>query len=87
MQIFVQPGEGKCITVMVQPSDTIQHVKAKVKEEAGLFSYEQFTLSLNGKLLEDGCTVSSYNLQRGSVLFGSKGITTLYILHNNTEIL
>ena len=79
MQISVQTGAGKCITVMVQTSDTFQHVKAKIKEEEGIPPDEQFTLSLDGKLLEDGCTVSSYNIQNGSTLFGSSGIVSLYL--------
>ena len=74
MQIFVQTGAGNCTTVMVQPSDTIAHIKAKVKEEEGLPPDEQFILSLDGKLLEDGCTVNSYNLQNGSKLFGASGM-------------
>ena len=70
----MQTGEGKCISVMVQSSDTIKHVKAKVKEAAGLPPNEQFTLSLDDELLEDGCTVSSYGMNNGSTLFGSRGI-------------
>ena len=66
--------EGTCITVMVQPSDTIKHIKEKIKEKEGVPPFEQFTLSLDGKLLEDGCTVSSYNIQNGSTLFGSRGL-------------
>lgn len=73
MQIFVQTKAGKCTAVMVQPSDTIEHIKTKVKEEVGLPPDEQFILSLNGKLLEDGCTASSYNMQSGSTLLGGSG--------------
>jgi hypothetical protein len=74
MEILVQTGAGKCTTVLVQPSDTIARIKAKIKEEEGLPPDEQYTLSLDGKLLEDGCTVSSYNMQNGSTLFGASGI-------------
>ena len=66
---------------MVQPSDTIQHVKALTKKEEGLPPDEQFTLLLDGKILEDRYTVNDYGIQGGSTLFGSKGITivALYI--------
>ena len=74
MQIFVQTGAGKHITIMVRPSDTVEHIKAKIKREQGVPTDEQFTLSLDGKLLEDGCMVSSYSIQNGSTLFGSRGI-------------
>ena len=76
----MQTGVGKRTTVLVQPSDTIAHIKAKIKEEEGLPSDEQYTLSLDGKLLEDGCTVSSYNMQNGSTLFGASGIVYLIIM-------
>ena len=76
----MQTGAGKCTTVLVQPSDTIARIKAKIKEEEGLPLDEQYTLSLDGKLLEDGCTMSSYKMQSGSTLFGASGIayTVIY---------
>ena len=81
MEILVQTGgAGKCTTVLVQPSDTIARIKAKIKEEEGLPPDEQYTLSLDGKLLEDGCTVSSYNMQNGSTLFGASGIAYAIIM-------
>ena len=75
MEILVQTGAGKRTTVLVQSSDTIARIKVKIKEEEGLPPDEQYTLSLDGKLLEDGCTVSSYNIQNGSTLFGASGIS------------
>ena len=73
VEIFVQTGTGKCTTLMVQPSATIKHVKDKIKEKGGLPPDEQYTLSFDGKILEDGCTVSSYNVKNRSTLFGANG--------------
>ena len=77
MQIFVQIGAEKRITIIVQPSDTISHIKAKIKEKEGFPPDEQLILLLDGKLLENGCTVSSYNMHNGSTLFGASGIIIL----------
>ena len=70
----MRTGSGKCIAVMVQPSDTITRIKAKIKEEEKLALDEQFILSFDGKLLDNGRTVRSYNIQNGSTLFGTSGI-------------
>ena len=80
IEILVQTGVGKRTTLLVQPSDTIANIKAKIKEEEGLSPDEQYTLSLDGKLLEDGGTVSSYNMQNGSTLFGASGIAYAIIM-------
>lgn len=63
----VELPSGKTIALDVESGDSIDNVKQKVQNAAGVSVTEQY-LYYGGKLLVDGRTLANYNIQKGSTL-------------------
>lgn len=61
MEIFIRTLMTTKFSLEVQRSDTIRHVKRKIREKQGVLPYMQ-RLFFAGMLLESDCTFADYNI-------------------------
>jgi hypothetical protein len=67
MTIYVLDPTYTSLTLDAEPSDTIENVKAKVQDIYGIAVDSQY-LYFGGQLLDDGYTLSDYNVNSNSTL-------------------
>ena len=67
MQTYMTTLSGGKIILEVGGNDTIESVKAKIRDKEG-FPVEQQRLFLQNKHLDDNFTLSNYDIQKESAL-------------------
>ena len=67
MKIFIKTITGKIISLDIDPNDTIEKIKDKLRIQEG-FSFGSFRLCFNGKTLNNTKTLDFYNIQDENTL-------------------
>ena len=74
MQIFVKTLTGKTITLDVEPTDTVEVLKAKIENKEEIPS-EELRLIFGGKQLEDGDELLSEGVEKESTIHVVLGLS------------
>merc|ERR1712110_60891 len=68
MQIFVKLADSATVTLQVEPENTVEEIKARLRAKKTVMAGKESKLTFGGRQLADGYTLSEYNVQRESTL-------------------
>ena len=68
MPIYIKLLNNEAITLEVEAYHTIEYVKTQIQSKKGIPSDQQI-LKYHGKVLENGCNLSNYNVSKYSTLY------------------
>ena len=67
MQVFVKSMSGKTLSVDVEPDESIESLKAKIREKEGI-APDQQRVVFEGKQLDSTKSISDYGIEEDSTL-------------------
>ena len=70
--VFIQTPKRATLFLETQPSYTIGYIKTMIQEKQGI-PPDELKLRFADQLLEDGHTLSDYNIQDGSIIYSNIG--------------
>ena len=68
MQVFIKPLIGATIALNVEPSDTLENLKSKIRDKEGIPPEHQWLIFGGNRLVEDGKLLSDYNIHNESII-------------------
>jgi len=79
INIFVKTLNGKTVTLQIEPSDTIDSIKAKIQDGEDEVVEDQHILFFAGQQLDGGRTLSDYGISDADIIHMGLESQTKYV--------